>query len=560
MGIKVIKKIFSNVTLNLFQSLIVLALVILFSAPVFATDIVRVGLTDNNFQNLLKTSVSVYATDECEIYEKGTDHVLGNAQAYENITVMVKNSKFEIQIGDEIISTESDFVVTSPAGLLGVFGVNRKSQTALYRGDFELVRKTDSDNFYLVNVIDVEEYLKGVVPNEMPVRFGLEALKAQAISARNYALCPRTKAYKEFDVNDTVASQVYFGANTEMDLATKAIEETEGVLALYDNAPILAVYCSTAGGYTENYGYVFSDPVTKEFPVKNIPYLKAKPDMLTQTPLDTEEKVLEFYQNKMLSAYDMKSPYFRWSRHWEAEELRDILEKTLAEQSPVGFIRPRFNSEFKLGTIKEIKVIKRGDSGKIVELEIVAEGLNYKVFKEITIRRMFKKNGKALPSANVAFVHNYDEKTGKLVSIDCFGGGYGHGVGMSQFGAGFMATDLHKNFNEILKHYYTGINLGTKPVTLSTEDITQTFYTTKRKANLVIVNPDKKLEAVSLTINKKDVEIPIVKTADSKEFRMVLDDYLRKGKNTITYHSLAIENMAVNLYVELEEKDDEYYF
>jgi len=549
LGIKVIKKLFLSLVFVLFLSI-----------PVFAADIVRVGLTDNNFQNLLKTSVSVYGTDECEIYEKGTDHVLGNAQAYENITITVKNSKFEIQIGDETITTESDFIVTSPAGLLGVFGVNRKSQAALYRGDFELVKKIDSDNFYLVNVIDVEEYLKGVVPNEMPVRFGLEALKAQAISARNYALCPRTKAFKEFDVNDTVASQVYFGANTEMDLATKAIEETEGVLALYDNTPILAVYCSTAGGYTENYGYVFSDPVTKEFPVKNIPYLKAKPDMLTQTPLDSEEKVLEFYQNKMLSAYDMKSPYFRWNRHWEAEELRSTLEKTLAEQSPVGFIRPKFNSDSKLGTIKEIKVIKRGDSGKIVELEIVAEGTNYKVFKEITIRRMFKKNGKALPSANLAFVHNYDETTGKLVSIDCFGGGYGHGVGMSQFGAGFMATDLHKSFNEILKHYYTGVNLGTKPVTLSTEDITQTFYTTKHKANLVIINPDKKLEAVSLTINKKDVEVPIVKTADSKEFRFALDDYLRKGKNTITFHPIVIENMAVNLYVELEEKDDEYYF
>ena len=549
MGIKVIKRLFLSFVLVVFLSI-----------QAFAGDLVRVGLTDGNFQNLLKTSVNLYATDECEIYEKGTDHVLGNAQAYENINVTVKNSVFEIKIGEEIITTENDFIITSPAGLLGVFGVNRKSRAALYRGDFELVRKLDSDNFYLVNVIDVEEYLKGVVPNEMPVRFGLEALKAQAISARNYALCPRTKAYTEFDVNDTVASQVYFGANTEMDLATKAVEETEGVLALYDNVPILALYCSTAGGYTENYGNVFSDPITKEFPTKNIPYLKAKPDMLTQTPLDSEEKVLEFYQNTMLSSYDMKSPYYRWNKHWDAEELRKTLEKTLLEQSPVGFVKPKFHPGSTLGAIKEIKVLKRGDSGKIVELEIVAEGTNYKVFKEITIRRMFKKYGKALPSANAAFVHYYDEETGKLSSIDCFGGGYGHGVGMSQFGAGFMAVDLHKKYDEILKHYYSGINLGTRPVNVSTEDVTQTFYTTKHKANLVICNPDKKLEAVYLTVNKKEVEVPVIKTEDQKEFRFALDDYLRKGKNTVIFHSLTVEDLAADMYVELEEKDDEYYF
>ena len=101
-------------------------------------------------------------------------------------------------------------------------------------------------------MIEVEEYLKGVVPNEMPVSFGLEALKAQSVAARNYVLSPRTKASTNYDVVDSVASQVYFGANTERPLSNQAVGETEGIVALYNWDLIVAQYSSTAGGYTES--------------------------------------------------------------------------------------------------------------------------------------------------------------------------------------------------------------------------------------------------------------------------------------------------------------------
>ena len=123
----------------------------------------------------------------------------------------------------------------------------------MYHGAFEVVQHPDRKGFYLVNLVETQEYLKGVVPNEMPVRFGLEALKAQAVAARNYVLTPRTQAYKEFNVVDSVASQVYYGVNTEDDLATRAVMETDGIVALHNNEPILALYSSTAGGYTESY-------------------------------------------------------------------------------------------------------------------------------------------------------------------------------------------------------------------------------------------------------------------------------------------------------------------
>lgn len=99
----------------------------------------------------------------------------------------------------------------------------------------------------------------------MPVRFGLEALKAQSVAARNYVLTPRTKSSVNYDVVDSVASQVYYGANTENPLSNRAVEETAGIVALYHWDMILALYSSTAGGYTESYSNAFSDPSTKIF-------------------------------------------------------------------------------------------------------------------------------------------------------------------------------------------------------------------------------------------------------------------------------------------------------
>ena len=145
-----------------------------------------------------------------------------------------------------------------------------------------------------VEEVKLDDYVTCVVSAEMPVNFELEALKAQAVAARNYVLTPRTQAYEEFSVVDSVASQVYFGVNTEENLATTAVMETDGIVALYDKELILALYSSTAGGYTENYSYAFSDPSTKVFPSESKDYLVAVPDKESFEVLEEEEKAREF--------------------------------------------------------------------------------------------------------------------------------------------------------------------------------------------------------------------------------------------------------------------------
>ena len=529
-----------------------------------SSDVVRVGIGSNGFTTWVYKNISIFGTAEILICDG--DMVVANFPANTNLKFTLNNDGTITVTQDDgtIITQISNTVrILCPNGLLGVKDLKRAGTQALYHGAFELA-KTNNGYFNLVNLIEVEDYLKGVVPNEMPVHFGLEALKAQSVSARNYVLSPRTKSSPNYDVVDSVASQVYFGANTEKPLSNRAVEETEGIVALYDWELILAQYSSTAGGYTESYSNAFSDPTTKEFPSKEKPYLKAKPDILSQTPLNTEEAAAAYYKSRP-DAYDIRSSYFRWTREWTADELKKALQSTLAAQSATGFVKPAFKKGGTLDDLVELKVIRRGDSGKIIEMEVVTKTQTYKVYKELVVRRLITKDGKALPSANVVFENEKDEN-GNLVGVKAFGGGFGHGVGMSQYGAGFMATELKLPFDKILKHYYTGISLTTKPVIISTDvsqiSVTQHFYAPKKHAKLVIDNKFG-VDMLMAEINGKEhiFELPKELIGHKRFAEFDISKFIKEGKNTIKFTSPEFtENSyaqkALRLYVELVGKDD----
>ena len=528
-----------------------------------SSDVVRVGIATTGFGTYEYSEISVFGTDNIEIFNNGMP--VAKFSANNDIKVSYKDGTYTIYDFDGSILDEvtGPVTFTCDGGLLGVTGLKRAGKQALYHGALQLVKK-DNNKFNLVNLVEVEEYLKGVVPNEMPVRFGLEALKAQSVAARNYVLTPRTKSSANYDVVDSVASQVYYGANTETSISDKAVLETTGVVALYGWDLILAQYSSTSGGYTESYSYAFSDPKTKEFPSDEKPYLVAKPDILSQPPLDNEDAAAAFYKSTP-DAYDIRSPYFRWTREWTPEELRTAFEGTLAVQSSTGFVKPVFNKGDKLGDILAINVKKRGKSGKIVEVDIVTTGGTYKVFKELVIRRLFTKDGKALPSANVVFEPQFDDE-GQLLSIKAYGGGYGHGVGMSQFGAGFMGSELKLPYEKILQHYYTGITLGTKPVILSADEsqktITQTFYLPEKHAEIVVDNKFLVGKLIA-DINGKEYTFELCKglLPANRICRIDISKYLKKGINTITF-SYPLEEgnkKALRLFIELVKRDDAAY-
>ena len=524
------------------------------------SEIVRVGLGDNSFNKYDYDKAGIFAEAEMNVFD-GSELIV-NVPAYKTVNVKLSSDMFVLTYdnGEVIDQVKGPVRFVCNDGRLGVKNLKRVGTQAFYRGEIEITKYNKRlGRFHIVNVIEVEDYLKGVVPNEMPVHFGLEALKAQSVAARNYVLSPRVKAYDAFDVVDSVASQVYFGAGSEKDLGTRAVEETEGIVALYNWDLILAQYSSTAGGYTESFANVFSDPKSKAFPSVSKPYLIAKPDMLSQQPLSVEEDAAAFYKSKP-DSYDIKSPYFRWERTWTKDELQKVLQSNLAAQSATGFVHPEFRKGDKLDDIVKLDVKRRGESGKIIEMEIVTKTQNYKVYKELVVRRLLTNKGKALPSANVVFEHTLDED-GNLISVTAFGGGFGHGVGLSQYGAGFMATELKLPYEKILKHYYTGITLGTKPFILSPVNnqhiVSQSFYTKDKHAELVVDNKYQ-LSHFLVNINGKEKDIKLSKNFFNRVEKIDISKYLQRGKNTIVFYYPQDEDKSkgLRIYAELTAKDD----
>ena len=520
---------------------------------------VRVGIGNNNFSNYEWQSASIYATDEFDIYNNQT--YIGTFEESDAISIKMVGKIFVLtNSNNEVIAKVSGPIkFKSSYGNIGIKDLKRAGQKAQYRGQIELVSAPNDGKFYIVNELELEDYLKGVVPNEMPISFGLEALKAQSVAARNYVLSPRVKANPNYDVVDSVASQVYFGANTEKPLSNRAVSETRGIVALYNWDLILAQYSSTAGGYTESYHNAFSDPITKQFPAPPKSYLMSQPDNPEFTSLSTEEAAHKFYKSKPKS-YDVKSSYYRWTREWNGQEIQDAIQANIATQSSTGFIYPKVLKGETIGIVKELRAKKRGESGKIMELEIVTDNGTYTVQKELVIRRLLTKDGKSLPSANVVFDHEYDEN-GDLIYIKATGGGYGHGVGMSQYGAGYMSTHLNKTFDEILKHYYNGITLGTNVVVMqpTSKDTIQTFYSKNGCAKLVIDNRHK-FSNINLIIN--GVEGSLKLDTQNRYSEINLTEYLKKGENSIIYKTpkWSDKTKGVKMFVELVEENGRKYY
>lgn len=513
-------------------------------------DIVRVGISNNDFSKLYYPTITITASKPFQIYDKKTGNVLGNCAPEEllradfcngAISLTSKNySKKNIQnpIG----------IRTGKDGFLKVVGLKRKGLEALYKGEFELSVYNKSNGFNLINVVDMEDYLQGVVPNEMPVSFGLEALKAQSVAARNYTLRPREKKYHNFDVCDSVDSQVYFGSNSTNPIANKAIDATNGLFGLYNGELILALYCSTAGGYTENYENVFLKPFYSREDVRPIPYLVGKPDYpdYAFTPYTSEEEIEEFYTASP-NSFDKNSRCYRWDIHWSKFELQDILKENLKKYAKSGFVYPVYEED-DFGELLGISVTSRGVSGKAISICIQTDKESYEIKKELVIRKILTKNNKMLNSANIVIRNIYDEYN-DLMGVHIYGGGLGHGVGMSQYGAACMASRGAK-FDEILKHYYTNIAIGTFPFwTTKKETIAIDFASPNKKGTLCFDNPDL-ADSLSFVVNGQKITLDCDYLMNNESY--ALDKYI-KNQNHIEFLPT---NEKIKVWVEVYRQNE----
>jgi stage II sporulation protein D len=253
-----------------------------------------------------------------------------------------------------------------------------------------------------VNRVDIETYLKGVVPEEISPDWHPEALKAQAVSARTYALYQRSlRRDREYDLLATTADQVYGGQSdgrTESDLA---VEETRGLVAEYDGNLILAAYHSTSAGRTEDAASVWGI---------DVPYLKG-----VECP------------------FDRYSPRFQWTRDIPLSRIEDGLR---AAGYPVGMIAAVTPvDEDPSGRIGRIRILHSDG-------ELIVSGAEF--------RRVVGFS--ALPSTRF-----FTE--GEGLSVRFSGKGSGHGVGLCQWGAKEMA-EMGYSYEAILKYYYPGVEIA----------------------------------------------------------------------------------------------------
>lgn len=559
---------------NILKILVLVSLFASVSASVQAVPanngrMVTVGISDVKFQNYYFNNINVSATDKFRLVDKSTNSIIAEFEANDNVKVIIKDNRFTILHGNVTMANgiNGPIEVACDDGFVNVVNLKRAGKPAYYRGTFEITKAPKKDNqFNVINVLDLESYLRGVVPNEMPVRFGFEALKAQAVLARNYAIRPREKNIHNFDVCDSVACQVYYGANTEKELSDKAVYETENIAAMYDGEPVLALYSSTAGGYTENYENAFSTDMangTRLFPGAPKPYLKGVPDDNKTPALHTEAAARKFYTS-VPKTFDNASPYFRWTKEWEKSELEKVLKKTLKAQSSTGFVQPVLKNEEDFGSLKSIKVSRRGVSGKAMCVDIVTDKGTFFVQKELQIRRVFQKDNVSLPSANVIFdmetVKPADKNAKPVTKIIAHGGGFGHGVGMSQFGAGEMAKQGY-SYEDIIQHYFKNTAITTYPVILSNknghETESQKFYTKNKKAYLVVENKFQ-FSKITVVLNGQELRLEVIPGIFKPE-KFDISEYIVEGENKIMYMLpySELHKKPVKLYVEIKEAKHE---
>lgn len=303
-----------------------------------------------------------------------------------------------------------------------------------YRGNFQVF--LNSKGFItVVNELNLNEYLAGVVPNEMPSSFPHEALKSQAIVARTYTLKHLKKHEKDgFDLCASQHCQVYGGIDNETPETNDAVRETIHQMVFYGSDLADTVYSSTCGGITAN--------VENVWQASPIDYLKSVPTQLNPVYSDfsSEETFRQFIDNPG-ECFCQESKMFRWERSYSKTDLQDLVSQGLAVT---------LNTQIKLGDLIDISVKERTSDGRVKILFIKGSEGEYRVEKDkirwLTSKGKIAKD--ALPST--LFYIYKDENT-----ISFKGGGWGHGIGLCQFCAKGMA-DRGITSTEIIKYFYPG--------------------------------------------------------------------------------------------------------
>ncbi len=315
--------------------------------------------------------------------------------------------------------------------------VEDTQSTYLYGGSLRL-QPNAYGNYTLVNNVPLETYLRGVVPHEIGIAAPPTALEAQAILARTYVLRNlRRFTIDNYQLCATPDCQVYKGLTEVFAKSDQAIARTRGEVLTYNNELVDALYSSATGGVSAPFNDVWNGPAR--------PYLRAVVDSasnlwdLSQRPL-TDEKSFRAFMALRQGFNEEGRPVFRWQEETTLPEMAEFLRK---------FLKNRQHPLANLQTISKVEITERSPAGRVLKMA-VHTNLGIVEIKKDEIRNAFYP-----PISTLFYIDPIYNPDKTLRGYRFVGGGFGHGVGMSQFGA-YRLGDLGWSREKILTFYFPG--------------------------------------------------------------------------------------------------------
>ena len=419
-----------------------------------------------NIRVLLLNETSPYR--ENPVFVSDADCVVSIGESQQNIPagqVIVPSAMLLEGNGDYIKITAG-----SEQGRI-YFSDETGGKTSLgYRGSIEVRRY--SEGYGVVNEVSLEQYLYGVVPSEMPATYEIEALRAQAVCARSYACIQLMKGdYAAFaaNIDDSTNYQVY-NKSAEDEKTNLAVDDTIGEVIKYKGEIAEAYYFSTSCGHTDSTTIWNLQAEEQDGYLAGITLLSdgSEPDF------SSEDSFAAFIQNKDIAAYDSDAPYFRWRAELDMagglESVNQaVIERVQANPANIQLLKADGSVAASgdlngFGAVTGVRVLERSSGGCVKKLQISYEQGSVQIMSEYNVRYILGKSMKELKDKN-----DKEVEMALLPSAYCtiipiesgyavYGGGFGHGIGMSQNGANGMAK-VGMSYMDILMKFYSGITI-----------------------------------------------------------------------------------------------------
>jgi len=367
-----------------FQALTVISVVSCFAQ---SSPYIRVAIIQD------AVSLSLKINGSYEIVDSLSQKVLSGGR---NLKTTVTSYKYGILIGGMNLSCDKVFIKTKDVESLIIDGRR-------FNGDIQFVKK-DNSHLLVINYVDLEDYIKGILYHEVSHYWPSEALKAQAIVCRTYALYQmQENRLKDFDVTCDIYSQVYGGKTSERYRTNKAVDATKNEVLNYQGKIFPAYYHATCAGHTEDASLLWNIDIA---PLKGV-----------------------------TCGFCQDSPHFRWHKVLSLDEIEDTLIKSGCAECK---------------NIKNILILDKDKSGRISNLNILTDKKDIKIAAK-DFRNMLGPNVIRSTNFNV-----------KIINRDAVfeGFGWGHGVGLCQWGSYFMAKKGY-TYKQILQYYYPQSNVKT---------------------------------------------------------------------------------------------------